>query len=420
MAGRDHPSSLAGVFGLPFAEQIAFFRSKLGNLVPTQRWDDLIGVEHDRAFMVAGAAKADLLNDLAMAVDKAISEGRGIDDFRRDFRQVVARNGWTGWTGEGSVRGEAWRVGVIYRTNAYTSYAAGRLAQLRAGKFRFWVYRHGGSLEPRPVHLGWDGLVLPPEHPFWATHYPPSDWGCSCYVVGARSEAGARRLGGKPDKQLAKGWDRTDPKTGAPIGIGKGWGYAPGASVADLISAIAGKIRSWDHRIAKAFFEALPAAQADPLAVAYRSLPSTADDASAFARKVWDEGEMPQPGRTLGRLTSEQVAAANAGRKGIDVTGCDFSLSPDEALHVKREHGDPVSEAAKGQRAITPDAFSVLPRILNGATPRYVGISDRHKVPTFELAMAINGEEYVTRWEYWAKRRTLTLLSFFIRTGERS
>lgn len=255
MAGRDHPSSLAGVFGLPFAEQIAFFRSKLGNLVPTQRWDDLIGAEHDRAFMVAGAAKADLLNDLAMAVDKAISEGRGIDEFRRDFRQIVARNGWTGWTGEGSVRGEAWRVGVIYRTNAYTSYAAGRLAQLRAGKFKFWVYRHGGSLEPRPVHLGWDGLVLPPEHPFWATHYPPSDWGCSCYVVGARSEAGARRLGGKPDKQLAKGWDRTDPKTGAPIGIGKGWGYAPGGSVAETVQSLIPKLDGFPIEIAARLIE---------------------------------------------------------------------------------------------------------------------------------------------------------------------
>lgn len=275
----DHPSSeLQGVFGRPFTEQVAFFRRKLRNLVPTLRWDDIERQAHDGAFMVAGAAKADLLTDLAAAVDKAIAEGRGIEEFRRDFRAIVARHGWTGWTGEGSVRGEAWRVGVIYRTNAYTSYAAGRHAQLVAGKFPLWVYRHGGSLEPRPHHLSWDGLVLPPDHPFWATHYPPSDWGCSCYAVGARSEAGARRLGGDPSKKLPANWQALDPRTGAPIGIGRGWDYAPGASASDAVNALVAKLDRWDHNIVEAFMDELPPDQAEALARAHRSLPSTVND----------------------------------------------------------------------------------------------------------------------------------------------
>lgn len=281
-----HPSSeLEGVFKRPFAEQVAFFRRKLKNLVPTRRWDDIAGAAHDDAFMVAGAAKADLLTDLAAAVDKAIAEGRGLEEFRRDFRAIVARNGWTGWTGEGSVRGEAWRVGVIYRTNSYTSYAAGRRAQLEASGFKFWVYRHGGSLEPRPEHLGWDGLVLPPDHPFWATHYPPSDWGCSCYVVGARSEAGAKRLGGDPARTLPADWNRIDPTTGAPIGIGKNWGYAPGASVSREVAAMAAKLPQWDPQIVRAFMDELPPERAEALARAYDALPSTADDIRRAAKR---------------------------------------------------------------------------------------------------------------------------------------
>lgn len=254
----DHPSAVSGAFRLPFPEQIAFFRRKLGNLVPTQAWDDLIAAEHDSAFMLAGAAKADLLTDLAAAVDTAISQGTGIEAFRRDFRAIVARHGWTGWTGEGSVRGEAWRVGVILRTNARTSWAAGRMAQLRAAGFPLWVYRHGGSLEPRLQHLSWDGLVLPSDHPFWATHYPPSDWGCTCYVLGARSDRGARRLGGDPEKQPPAGWARIDRRTGAPVGIGKGWGYAPGASVSPTVAAMAEKQKRWGPAIAQAFLGSLP------------------------------------------------------------------------------------------------------------------------------------------------------------------
>lgn len=233
---------LAATFGKPFKEAVAAFRLRLGNLVPTERWDDKVNgvwqAQHDRAFMVAGATKADLLADLAAAVDKAISQGTSLQEFRRDFRRIVEERGWHGWTGEGTKGGEAWRTRVIYRTNMRVSYAAGRMAQLVEGGFPFWVYRHGGSVEPRIIHLGWDGLVLPPDHPFWATHAPPNGWGCSCYVLGARSFRGAQRLGGQPGKQLPDGWQKLDPKTGAPVGIDKGWAYAPGASAVDDIVAM--------------------------------------------------------------------------------------------------------------------------------------------------------------------------------------
>ena len=37
--------------------------------------------------------------DLKAGVDKAIAEGRGIEAFRKDFRAIVQKHGWTGWTG---------------------------------------------------------------------------------------------------------------------------------------------------------------------------------------------------------------------------------------------------------------------------------------------------------------------------------
>lgn len=240
--------TVAGILGEPFPEQVAAFRLRLGNLVPTQRWDDISGAAHDRAFMVAGAAKAELLADLAGAVDKAIAEGTGLEAFRRDFREIVTRRGWHGWTGEGSTRGEAWRTRVIYRTNMSTTYAAGRLAQLVEGGFTLWVYRHGGSREPRIQHLGWDGLSLPPDHAWWATHYPPNGWGCSCFVLGARSDAGARRLGGDPEKPLPPGWDSVSPRTGAPPGIDRGWNHAPGRGASDAILALRGRLSELPER----------------------------------------------------------------------------------------------------------------------------------------------------------------------------
>lgn len=245
MSSAAADPALRGALKRPFAEQVAFFRGKLGNLVPTATWRDLWKAQHDRAFMVAGAAKADLLADLAAAVDKAIHDGESLDKFRQRFGEIVRRHGWAGWTGDDRKNpadpkdrggaGYAWRTRVIYQTNLATSYAAGRLAQLKEGGYPLWVYRHGGSRDPRPQHLAWNGLTLPADHAFWKTHYPPSAWGCSCYVVGARSAEGAARLGGKPGyTKPPEGWNARDAKGNLP-GVDKGWDYMPGGTVADRL-----------------------------------------------------------------------------------------------------------------------------------------------------------------------------------------
>lgn len=216
----------AGIgFRQPFQDQLDFFRSKLN--LPTERWDDIMRAAHDRAFIVAGAAKADLLEDLRRAVDDAIAKGISIGEFRRQFAEIVARHGWTGWTGQGTAGGQAWRTRVIYQTNLQTSYAAGRWRQLNepavlAG-LPYWEYVHrDGVLHPRPQHLAWHGLTLRHDDAFWRRHYPPNGWGCHCRV-----RARARPRAGLPTERPAD-WDEIDPKTQAPRGIDKGFDYAPG------------------------------------------------------------------------------------------------------------------------------------------------------------------------------------------------
>lgn len=213
---------------------------------------------HDRGFAVAGAMTADLLADLAAAVERATA-GESLESFRARFREIVETHGWHGWTGEDTAAGRAWRTRVIYRTNVRTSFMAGRFAQLQAAGYKYWVYRHGGSQHPREEHLAWDGLILPAAHPFWLTHFPPNGWGCSCRVQGARSIAGAIRLGGDPSVQLAQDWDLINQKTGAPGGIDKGWAYAPGRTVADEINAlIKEKAAGLPAPLAKALEDAPP------------------------------------------------------------------------------------------------------------------------------------------------------------------
>ena len=168
-------------FNTPFAEQLAFFRQKLN--LPTEHWDDIMRAAHDRAFVVAGAMKADLLADLHGSVEKVIAEGKSIGWFRKEFAAIVGKHGWQGWKGEGSPEGFAWRTRVIYQTNLATSYAAGRYAQLTDPELLtlrpYWRYKHAdGVANPRLQHVAWNGLTLPHDHPFWQTHFPPNGWNC--------------------------------------------------------------------------------------------------------------------------------------------------------------------------------------------------------------------------------------------------
>jgi hypothetical protein len=291
---------LAFVLHRPFAEQVAFFRGKLGKLVPTKRWDDILGQAHDRAFMVAGAAKADLLADLADAVDKAINDGETLQEFRERFGDIVQKHGWQGWTGEKTPEGRAWRTRVIYQTNIATSYAAGRLAQLRDAGFRLWVYRHTPNEHPRLQHLAWDGLTLPADHPFWQTHFPPNGFGCKCRVLGANGIETAKLVGGNPDyTEPPAGWDAIDQDTGEQIGIGKGWGYMPGAT-SDLVREIERKAAAlpplladalkedvasrFRTKLRKAFDDVVASAKADGPDMEYAALLDDSGDQSWIKR----------------------------------------------------------------------------------------------------------------------------------------
>lgn len=227
-----------------FAEQLAALQIRLRNLVPTTRWTDLQKNAHDRAFVVAGAKKADLLNDLASAVMTAIQNGGTIESFRADFDAIIDRTGWS-YNGERN-----WRTRVIYSTNMSSSYHAGRLSQLNDPDLQavapFRMYRHGGSAEPRQEHLKWDKITLPATDPWWDTHYTPNGFGCSCYVIAA-SHATAERMGGRFET----------PPADLPGDIGEGWDYAPGAnSDAEIRLIVERKLLQLPQVLARAYADA--------------------------------------------------------------------------------------------------------------------------------------------------------------------
>jgi len=241
-----------GSFNKPFAEQVAFFKQKLN--LPSERYDDILAAAHDRAFMVAGAAKADLLTDLRKAVDKAITEGKSIQWFRSQFKDIVKKHGWEGYTGSNTQAGRDWRTRIIYRTNIASSYAAGRWQQLNHPDLLtsrpYWKYIHNDTVShPRPLHVSWSGKVLKHDDPFWQTHFPPNGWGCRCRVVAVSQSdyTGASA----PDNGVYTHEDRHGIRHTVPQGIDFGWDYAPGRSNAELLRQTIGKLDKSDWRLAR-------------------------------------------------------------------------------------------------------------------------------------------------------------------------
>ncbi|WP_273454971.1 phage head morphogenesis protein [Nevskia ramosa] len=216
---------------LPFKEQIAFFRQKLN--LPTESYADIQGAQHDQAFVVAGAMKADLLTDLRTSVDRVVADGIGFEAFKADFRSIAAKHGWA-YNG-----GANWRAQVIYETNLNQSYNAGREAQMADPALRkrrpFGMYKHYASPNERIEHVAWDGMVVPLDDPWWASHSPANGWGCKCkkFMVSQR-DVERRGLKVTPgpaieyeDRVIGK--RSGNPQTvRVPKGIDPGFQYAPG------------------------------------------------------------------------------------------------------------------------------------------------------------------------------------------------
>jgi len=226
----------------------------------------------------------------------------------------------------------------------------------------------------------------------------------------------AKRLGGDPTKQQPADWDRIDPKTGEPVGIDKGWGYAPGKSVANEVSKMAAKTRQWQYTLAKAYMRDVPASRRDSLARSYRALPSVADDVRRYAQSVLANRPNVgiQPYKTMGLLTGSDAAKVKA-LTGKDVELYDYALDPSSVGHIKRKHGGAAGEFSRGQRPVATKDYAALPRILN--SPDLVedgGISDVGQ-PVVRYSKKIGGELYTTAFEVRKKRKMLALQSMWIK-----
>lgn len=226
---------------LPPAEAIRFFESK-GFQVGFD-WRDVWQQEHARAFTVAKAVRYDVLEDIRRAVDTALREGQTLQQFKRDLTPILQAHGWWGRqtvldsrTGElvTAQLGSPRRLQTIFDVNMRSARSAGRWARAqRTNDARpFLFYATALDERVRDQHRAWHAIVLPIDHEWWDTHYPPNGWRCRCIVMTLSQRDLERRglaVSDTPDGKTVRFMNkRTGEAFDVPVGIDPGFAFNVG------------------------------------------------------------------------------------------------------------------------------------------------------------------------------------------------
>lgn len=217
---------------LPPSDTVEFFRAK-GSYPVSRRWWEVWQEEHTRAFTVAGITDRLVLQQVRASLDEVLANGGTFAMWKEQVLPglIDARDRGVA---PPNIISDA-RLRIIYGTNLRMARAAGqwkRIQQLK-GVAPYLMYSAVMDERTRPLHRQWHKTVLPVDHPWWNTHFPPCGWNCRCKAV-QLTEDEVKRRGLKvsdkaPDDGPNRDWVRGDGVIeSVPPGIDPGFAYNVG------------------------------------------------------------------------------------------------------------------------------------------------------------------------------------------------
>ncbi|PIO98591.1 putative Prophage MuSo2, F protein [uncultured Pleomorphomonas sp.] len=346
-------------FGPP-PEVTGYFDRK--GLKPAFSHLDVWATEHAHAFTVAKATELSLVTTFRDSISKAIKAGKGFETWREEIRAELAAQGWAGPRMVSDPAGadpdrmvdfsRSNRLRTIFWGNMSSARAAGQWerAQRTKGAMPFLLYVRTTSADPRPEHLGWVGIILPVDDPFWATHFPPNGWLCHCSVrqvsrreketlIATKRSDGVYYTDTAPPVVM-RDWRnrRTGEISRIPDGIDPGWHGNPGRDRTKTL------LDNLELRLGEAPERASTKALTDLWSDPFVALAPKVDG------KTWlPAGVSPKLANELGGARSPVVSieagdvAARVERHGLDVE--DFGVLP-EMLRTGTVLPDPRGKAS--------------------------------------------------------------------------
>lgn len=335
------------------AEVTGYFRNK--TVKPAFSYLDVWAEEHAYSMTVAKTTELEVTSAFHRTIAEAIDEGKGFDNWKPLIQKELTKLGWwqprmvsdpSGVDIDRMVNFSSdRRLKTIFWGNMSSARSAGQWERAQRSKrvLPYVLYMRTTSGDPRAEHLQWVGIILPIDHPFWKTHWPPNGWLCKCQVRmiserEARELLGTTRIIGKNDQgedivirytdsppDLGPDIQHRNRRTGeismVPPGIDAGWHTNPGLARATTL------IRNFETQLAAA-----------PAADATRVLKELWDDpylrlAPRLPQKVWlPAGVSKELAADLGAksavisVTSETIVE-RIGRHKMSVD--DFTVYPE-------------------------------------------------------------------------------------------
>lgn len=268
----------------PDPAAVAFLAGK--GVQRSWRWPSLWREQHATAFTLAGVWRLDVIAAAQDLTTRAVEAGETYEMFQAAFTERLGKLGFAGRQvvdefaeGRRIVNLSApWRSRVIYDTNVRQAYAAAEWTAIEETKASFPALMYLGVRDERTraSHAQFFGVVLPVDHPFWRTHFPPNDWYCRCFViqvsvddlasgaVALTSEAELTALGYSADPATWPEWrhEKTGRTARTPPGIGPGFAYNAGLTRRQNLGELLGRrietLSADQARAAAADLTALP------------------------------------------------------------------------------------------------------------------------------------------------------------------
>lgn len=188
-----------------FEEAVRAFRDRVP--MSDAEWDALTAAQREFAFKVAGAAQADLVNDVWQALEHALGDGTDFAEFKAAVGDQLIRS----W--RGTVANPAARLETIFRTNVQGAYGKGAYQQRTAAAVKkarpYWRFDGVGDSRQSNICRSIDGTIRPASDPFWKTHQPPLHHNCRSAIVAL-----------SPEEARAEGVTDEAPEVDAAEGFG--------------------------------------------------------------------------------------------------------------------------------------------------------------------------------------------------------
>ncbi|MDR0666781.1 MAG: phage head morphogenesis protein [Campylobacteraceae bacterium] len=175
---------------MPFDKALDYFKGK--GLKLTYDYKEMMHEAHNKAFTIAKVTRADLLNDMHESLAKAMKEGIGFSEWKKNIKPTLKQYGWYGKvdsvdpkTGEvKEIHVGSRRLKTIYETNIRMSYHNGKYKQAESFEDAVYIQYHSKLLPfSRNSHKKMHGKVMHKDHKFWEKNLPMCDWNCKCFVT---------------------------------------------------------------------------------------------------------------------------------------------------------------------------------------------------------------------------------------------